>query len=148
MYLRNYSSCHVLFSSFASISLQCRVIIVKTPWMEVEKLTKNLIASFTNFCVIYQFASFTLIASNTVSLKQQGSCSNLCSHQPLYLTMSNFTTHLDLHKKFFHDVSLILIKRFVASLVDKIHNLRLAKLSELEASWLNNVYNSYSCKPF
>ena len=56
--------------------------------------------------------------------------------------MSNFITHLFPHKKiFFDDVSLILIKRFVASPVDKIHNLRIAKLSELEAPWLNNVYN-------
>ena len=35
----------MLFSSFASISLLCRVIIViKTTWIEVEKLTENVLA--------------------------------------------------------------------------------------------------------
>ena len=60
------------------------------------------------------------------------------------ITMSNFITHLDQHKSLFYDVSLILIKRFVASAVDNIHKLRIAKLGELEAPWLNNVYNSHS----
>ena len=62
--------------------------------------------------------------------------------------MSNFIIHLDRIKKFFDDVSLILIKRFVASAIDKIHKLQIEKLRELEALWLNNVYNSDSCKPF
>ena len=57
-----------------------------------------------------------------------------------------FITNLYLHKKIllllggrslpFDDGSVILIKRFVASTVGKIHKLRIAKLGELEAPWL------------
>ena len=60
--------------------------------------------------------------------------------------MSDFITNLNLYKKVllllgglslpFDDASVVLIKRFVASAVDKIHKLRTAKLRELEAQWL------------
>ena len=59
------------------------------------------------------------------------------------ITMSDFNiTNLDPHKKFYYcwvlslpfdDGSVVLIKRFVASVVGK---LRTAKLRELEAPWL------------
>ena len=62
------------------------------------------------------------------------------------ITVSDFITNLDPHKKvllllgglslLFDDASLVLIKRFVASAVGKIHKLRTAKLLELEAPWL------------
>ena len=62
------------------------------------------------------------------------------------ITMSDFTTNLDQHKKVllllgglslpFDDASVVLIKRFVASTIGKIHKLRTAKLRELEAPWL------------
>ena len=62
------------------------------------------------------------------------------------ITMSDFITNLDPHKKVllllgglslpFDDASVVLIKRFVASAVGKIHKLRTAKLRELEAPWL------------
>ena len=62
------------------------------------------------------------------------------------ITMSDFITNLDLHGKVllllgglslpFDDASVILIKRFVASAVDKIHKLWTGKLRELEAPWL------------
>ena len=61
------------------------------------------------------------------------------------ITMSDFITNLDPHKKVllllgglslpFDDASVVLIKRFVASAVGKIHKLRTAKLRELEAPW-------------
>ena len=57
--------------------------------------------------------------------------------------MSDFITNLDPNKKVllllslpFDDASVVLIKRFVASAVGKIHKLRTAKLLELEAPWL------------
>ena len=60
--------------------------------------------------------------------------------------MSDFKTDLDLHKKVllllgglslpFDDASVVLIKRFVASAICKIHKLCTAKLCELEAPWL------------
>ena len=59
------------------------------------------------------------------------------------ITISDFITNLDPHKKVllllgglslpFDDASVVLIKRFVASAVGKIHKLRTAKLRELEA---------------
>ena len=62
------------------------------------------------------------------------------------IIISDFITNLDPHKKVllllgglsfpFDDASVVLIKRFVASAVDKIHKLRTAKLRELEAPWL------------
>ena len=62
------------------------------------------------------------------------------------ITMSDFITKLDPHKKVsllltglslpFDDASVVLIKRFVASAVGKIHKLRTAKLRELKAPWL------------
>ena len=62
------------------------------------------------------------------------------------ITMSDFITNLDPHKKVslllgglslpFDDASVVLIKRFVAYAVGKIHKLRTAKLLELEAPWL------------
>ena len=62
------------------------------------------------------------------------------------ITMSDFITNLDPHRKFllllgglslpFGDTSVVLIKRFVVSAVDKIHKLQTAKLRELEAPWL------------
>ena len=62
------------------------------------------------------------------------------------ITMSDFITNLDPHKKVllllgglslpFDDASVVSIKRSVASAVDKIHKMRTAKLRELEASWL------------
>ena len=62
------------------------------------------------------------------------------------ITMSDFKTNLDPHKKVllllgglslpFDDASVVSIKRSVASAVDKIHKMRTAKLRELEASWL------------
>ena len=62
------------------------------------------------------------------------------------IMMYDFITNLDLHKKVllllgglslpFDDVSVVLIKRFVASAFGKIHKLRTAKLRELEAPWL------------
>ena len=62
------------------------------------------------------------------------------------ITMSDFIATLDPHKKVllllgglslpFDDASVVLIKRFVASAVGKIHKLRTAKLRELEAPWL------------
>ena len=62
------------------------------------------------------------------------------------ITMSDFMTNLNPHKKVllllaelslpFDDASVVLIKRFVASAVGKIHKLRTAKLRELEAPWL------------
>ena len=62
------------------------------------------------------------------------------------ITISDFITNLDPQKKVllllgglslpFDDASLVLIKRYVASAVCKIHKLRTAKLRELEAPWL------------
>ena len=62
------------------------------------------------------------------------------------ITMSDFITNLDPHKKVllllgglslpFDDASVVLIKRFVASVVGKIHKLGTAKLCDLEAPWL------------
>ena len=62
------------------------------------------------------------------------------------ITMSDFITNLDSHKKVllllgglslpFDEASVLLIKRFVASTVGKIHKLRTEKLRELEAPWL------------
>ena len=62
------------------------------------------------------------------------------------ITMSDFITNLDPHKKAllllgglilpFDDASVVLIKRFVASAVGKIHKLRTAELCVLEAPWL------------
>ena len=62
------------------------------------------------------------------------------------LFLSDFITNLDPHKKVsllleglslpFDDASVVLIKRFVASAVGKIHKLRTVKLRELEAPWL------------
>ena len=59
------------------------------------------------------------------------------------ITMSDFIPKLDLHKKVllllgglslhFDDASVVLIKRFVASAIGKIHKLRTVKLRELEA---------------
>ena len=59
------------------------------------------------------------------------------------IMMSDFITNLDLHKKVllslgglslpFHDASVVLIKRFVAFAIGKIHKLQTAKLRELEA---------------
>ena len=74
--------------------------------------------------------------------------------------MSDFITNLDPHKKVllllgglslpFDDASVVLIKRFVASAVGKIHKLRTTKLRELlrHHGKLNNFCNSYYCKPF
>ena len=63
------------------------------------------------------------------------------------ITMSDFITNLDPHKKVllllgglslpFDDASVAVIKRFVASAVGKIHKLQTEKLRELEATWLN-----------
>ena len=72
------------------------------------------------------------------------------------ITMSDFITNLDPHKKvllllegLLDAASVVLIKRFVASAVGKIHKLRTAKLSELEAPWLTKkICNSCCCKPF
>ena len=68
--------------------------------------------------------------------------------------MSELITNLDPPKKVllllgglslpFDDASVVLIKRFVASAVGKIHKLRTAKLRELETHFCN----SYYCKPF
>ena len=65
------------------------------------------------------------------------------------ITMSDFITNLDPHKKVllllgglslpFDDASVVLIKRFVASAVGKIHKLWTAKLLEPEAPWLTNA---------
>ena len=78
-------------------------------------------------------------------------CSNLKTkiinfNQTDDITMSELVTNLDPHKKVllllgglslpFDDASVVLIKRFVASAVGKIHKLRTAKLSELETQWL------------
>ena len=62
------------------------------------------------------------------------------------ITMSDFITNLDPHKKVllllgglsfpFDDASVVFMKRFVASAGGKIHKLRTAKLHELEAPWL------------
>ena len=62
------------------------------------------------------------------------------------ITISDFISNLGRHKKvllllgglslLFDDASVVLIKRFVASAVGKIHTLRTAKLRELEAPWL------------
>ena len=62
------------------------------------------------------------------------------------ITMSDFITNLDPYKKVLlllgglsipiDDVSVVLIKRSVASAVGKIHKLRTAKLREIEAPWL------------
>ena len=63
------------------------------------------------------------------------------------ITMSDFITNLDPHKKVllllgglslpFDDACVVVIKRFVvASAVGKIHKVRTAKLRELEAPWL------------
>ena len=59
--------------------------------------------------------------------------------------MSEFITNLDPHKKVLlllgglglpvDDALVVLIKRFVAFAVGKIHKLRTAKLRELEAPW-------------
>ena len=66
------------------------------------------------------------------------------------ITMSDFITNLDPHKKVllllgglrlpFDDAAVVLIKRFVASAVGKIHKLRTAKLRELEAPWLTKLF--------
>ena len=62
------------------------------------------------------------------------------------ITISDFITNLDPHKKVllllgglslpFEDASVVLIERFVAPAIGKIHKLRTAKLRELEALWL------------
>ena len=62
------------------------------------------------------------------------------------ITMSDFITNLDPHRNVllllgglslpFDDASVVLIKKFVASAVCKIHKLPTAKLRELEAPWL------------
>ena len=62
------------------------------------------------------------------------------------IKMSDFISNLDPHRKVllllggpslpFEDASVVLIKRFVASAVGKIHKLHTAKLRELEAPWL------------
>ena len=62
------------------------------------------------------------------------------------ITMFDFMTNLDLHKKVvlllvglslpFDDASVVLIKRFVASVVGKIDRMRTAKLCELKAPLL------------
>ena len=64
--------------------------------------------------------------------------------------MSDFVRNLDPHKKvllllgglslLFEDGSVVLIKRFVASAVGRIHKLSTAKLSELEAPWLTKYF--------
>ena len=65
------------------------------------------------------------------------------------ITMSDFITNLDNHKKVllllgglclpFDDASVVLIKRFVASAVGKIQKLRTAKLRELEPTMANEI---------
>ena len=62
------------------------------------------------------------------------------------ITIADFITNLDPHKKVllllgglslpFDNASVVLIKRFFASAVGKIHKLHTAKLLELEAPWL------------
>ena len=66
------------------------------------------------------------------------------------ITMSDFITNLDPHKKVllllggpslpFDDALVVLIKRFVASAVGKIYKLRTAKLRELEAPLLTEYF--------
>ena len=66
------------------------------------------------------------------------------------ITMSDFITSLDPHKKVllllgglslpFDDASVVIIKIFVASAIGNIHKLRTAKLGELEAPWLTKSF--------
>ena len=90
-------------------------------------------------CCLQQFTSYNSLWSN---LKTK----IINFNQTDGITMSDFITNLDPHKKvllllgglslLFDDASVVLIKRFVASAVGKIHKLRTTKLRELEAPWL------------
>ena len=111
------------------------------PWLFNTEKSLSFICKENTETVYHHFIECPPFRDDYSSLWSNVKTKIINFNQTDGITMSDFITNLDLHKKVllllgglslpFDDASVVLIKRFVASALRKIHKLRTAKLREL-----------------
>ena len=115
------------------------------PWLFNTEGSLCFICKENTETVYHHFIECLPFRDNYSSLRSNLKTKIINFNQTDGITMSDFLTNLvsSLLGRLslpFDDASVVLIKRFVASAVSKIHKLRTAKLLELEAPWLTKSF--------
>ena len=141
LYLDLVSRLHIQIRLMGNLCLNSGI-----PWLFNTEGSLCFICKENTETVYHHFIRCLPFRDNYSSLWSNLKTKIINSNQTDGITMSDFITNLDPHKKVllllggpslpFDDASVVLVKKFVAFAIVKIHKLRAAKLRELEAPWL------------